>query len=760
MKKIFKNKIKIQIFVCLVALCISVLALMPLGKAQAAEMLSPYVEALSERTESDLMGGVKLYQQKIRSYYDGITDPKTNGYSYDASTVQWVDLASDNEAVKIVTWSEGTKHAYKSSRTTLTAKHYEKTHPGWIVVAAVNGDFFRISDTFEAINLMVQDSDVIRPHQAYQTSSIGTDCGVLGWTANNEFLNGFPTVSNTLTLQIRNELGAYEEKYNVSAINTTVSETGITLITKDAAKQVDLTGCKVYVGEYELCRHNYGSTTQVFVKGEIVELRTDFASAKPEDGQFYLVAKDGSLDSAVSIGDYVRCQYDLVGEWNNIRSAIGYHHVIMKDGKSVFFQDSLPGGTKNDYGLAKNPRCLVGIKADGSTVLMVSNGRGMDADCNVGLSYFQCAEMMKIAGCKDVYQMDGGGSATLVVRNQYGNFDVVNTPSDGSERSIANAILFVMRDPGLAVDVKNTTRTTIEVVKNETNISNLLEEVKVTVDGKTYDMEGDRLSITGLIESTEYAVTFTYVVPDDLDPTKKLKGYYTVHVKTKAFQMPNSGLKVTSVGKTSIVIEKEDYTTSSWIQNVIVHVGDSTYTMGNESRYEITGLIGDTTYKVYFEYKVVEPSTGNVYQGLDKEFEVKTLNFELPKVESFEIDEVGDNYVKIKYQYEDSDDAVVGASIIYGNSKYDLTRKRGTVKIEGLDLSSQGYEFYLQLLYYEEEGSTFAKEVVSETLKVEQKIEEEIEQPKKGCKKTSAELVVATISVLSLATFVIRKRNN
>ena len=206
--------------------------------------------------------------------------------------------------------------------------------------------------------------------------------------------------------------------------------------------------------------------------------------------------------------------------------------------------------------------------------------------------------------------------------------------------------------------------------------------------------------------------------------------------------------------------EKEDYTTSSWIQNVIVHVGDSTYTMGNESRYEITGLIGDTTYKVYFEYKVVEPSTGNVYQGLDQEFEVKTLNFELPKVESFEIDEVGDNYVKIKYQYEDSDDAVVGASIIYGNSKYDLTRKRGTVKIEGLDLSSQGYEFYLQLLYYEEEGSTFAKEVVSETLKVEQKIEEEIEQPKKGCKKTSAELVVATISVLSLATFVIRKKHD
>ena len=58
------------------------------------------------------------------------------------------------------------------------ALQYEATHPGYKVVAAVNGDFFNINSTYEALGLMVQDGDVIRPFQQGPSSWIGENDGV------------------------------------------------------------------------------------------------------------------------------------------------------------------------------------------------------------------------------------------------------------------------------------------------------------------------------------------------------------------------------------------------------------------------------------------------------------------------------------------------------------------------------------------------------------------------------------------------------
>jgi len=45
-------------------------------------------------------------------------------------------------------------------------------------------------------------------------------------------------------------------------------------------------------------------------------------------------------------------------------------------------------------------------------------------------------------GAKDAMNLDGGGSSTMVVRNF-----VMNTPSDGRERKVADAILVFAGTP-------------------------------------------------------------------------------------------------------------------------------------------------------------------------------------------------------------------------------------------------------------------------------------------------------------------------
>ena len=759
------KKIKLTYLIAM-ALVLSFAILGFIPKAEALSYLkSDYVHIEGELEESYLPGGVKLYKQKIKSYYDGITDPSTPKYEYYGSTVQWVDLPASSTEVKMVTWSQGTIHSFKASRTTLTAKDWEEQHPGWIVVAAVNGDFFQINSTYEANGLMIQDTDVIRAYQHGPASWIGESYGALTWDKDNNFREGLPSLSTTMSLEVRGADSSYTEVAIVNQTNPkTIPDTGITLITKDIKFDVNLEGATVYVGEYELNR--ISNEGPAFVKGTIVDKLTNInGKQRPELGQFYLVSKDGSLDGLISNDTYVRCQYNLTGEWAGVESAVSYYNILLKNGEHLFFQDSIIG-VKHDYGLAKNPRTVVGFKADGSVVMMVSDGRGMDRDYAVGLTYFQIAEMMRMIGCVDVYQMDGGGSATLVARNAQGNLEVINRPSDGSERSIGNAILMVMRDPGFAIDVKSNTRTSITIKRVETLVSDIVEEVKVTVDGKTHSMTEELLTIEGLQESTEYYVLIEYLIPDYRKSGKKIKGQVSYTARTKDFIMPPSGLEVTEINKNQIVVSKRDLGYGDWIQNVRVIVSGESYYMGSETEIVIEGLLDDTLYTVSFTYDVVEPGNPKVYKGESDPESIKTLAFNLPTFPKFEITEKSDSIIKVAYEYDDEDDIAIAINVVAYNeqgkevARQAVSRKRGTVEFTGLNLYQSSYTFKIEITYKESADSIFANTYYSDEILAE-KIEQPVVQPdtgKKGCKKSSADLMVATLSVASLAVFVLRKK--
>ena len=86
--------------------------------------------------------------------------------------------------------------------------------------------------------------------------------------------------------------------------------------------------------------------------------------------------------------------------------------------------------------MASNPRTAIGWVSDNHYFFVVSDGRTGDND---GLTLYELADFMKSLGAVTAYNMDGGGSSTMVF-----NGELINNPSAGGrhsrERSVSDIV--------------------------------------------------------------------------------------------------------------------------------------------------------------------------------------------------------------------------------------------------------------------------------------------------------------------------------
>ena len=92
------------------------------------------------------------------------------------------------------------------------------------------------------------------------------------------------------------------------------------------------------------------------------------------------------------------------------------------------------------FSQTRHPRTAVGLADGGKTlVLVVADGR--DPMRAVGLNLAEFADLMKSLGCADALNLDGGGSSEMLKRDaKSGQLRVLNRPSDGRERAVANVL--------------------------------------------------------------------------------------------------------------------------------------------------------------------------------------------------------------------------------------------------------------------------------------------------------------------------------
>lgn len=104
---------------------------------------------------------------------------------------------------------------------------------------------------------------------------------------------------------------------------------------------------------------------------------------------------------------------------------------------------ALPMRTDRTFVTSRHNRTALGMKKDGTIVMLVVDGRFKN-QCE-GLSLNELTQVMRWLGCTEAINLDGGGSSTLYVKG-YGSNGIVNYPSDNrtldhdGERPVSNII--------------------------------------------------------------------------------------------------------------------------------------------------------------------------------------------------------------------------------------------------------------------------------------------------------------------------------
>ena len=92
----------------------------------------------------------------------------------------------------------------------------------------------------------------------------------------------------------------------------------------------------------------------------------------------------------------------------------------------------------------RNPRTVVGLDATGTQLtLLVVDGR--KPGIASGMTFSELAAEMLSLGCKDAINLDGGGSSIMAVRDAgSGTMKILNQPTDGHERAVADVLGIVL----------------------------------------------------------------------------------------------------------------------------------------------------------------------------------------------------------------------------------------------------------------------------------------------------------------------------
>lgn len=155
---------------------------------------------------------------------------------------------------------------------------------------------------------------------------------------------------------------------------------------------------------------------------------TDYYTENETRSFFFGMKEDGTA----VIGDktvFDEVEADLV-------QAVGGGPWLVKEGE---VQEKWSSDT------ASHPRTAVGIKEDGSVLLVVADGR---TTASAGMTYMELANYMKDLGAVEALNLDGGGSSAEVVKNpETYALEVKNSPSGGSERPVGNTLLVIDEDP-------------------------------------------------------------------------------------------------------------------------------------------------------------------------------------------------------------------------------------------------------------------------------------------------------------------------
>jgi hypothetical protein len=174
-------------------------------------------------------------------------------------------------------------------------------------------------------------------------------------------------------------------------------------------------------------------TQEVTVRnGQVVATADTPGSGPIADGTTVLVGREAGAQQLrkLSVGSAVTVQHRLVAAsaGTPYRFALGGYPVL-DEGRPLPGLDDTPSAGRTAVGIADGGRRLYLLALDGAP------------DYRGGLTIAEVADAMRTLGSVDAFSLDGGGSTTMAARKPgAGAVTVLNHPSGGAERPVANGI--------------------------------------------------------------------------------------------------------------------------------------------------------------------------------------------------------------------------------------------------------------------------------------------------------------------------------
>ena len=176
--------------------------------------------------------------------------------------------------------------------------------------------------------------------------------------------------------------------------------------------------------------------------GAILAINGDYYGAQ-EDGYVLkngVLYRDNAARNQEDLVIYADGNFEIINEsdisaeallHNGAVQVLSFGPALVQDGTISISEDEEVGKAK-----ASNPRTAIAVLDDLHYLFIVSDGRTNESE---GLSLHELAEFVQGLGAQTVYNLDGGGSSTMVF-----NGDVINQPTSSGrnikERSVSDIV--------------------------------------------------------------------------------------------------------------------------------------------------------------------------------------------------------------------------------------------------------------------------------------------------------------------------------
>lgn len=279
-------------------------------------------------------------------------------------------------------------------------------------VAGVNGDYFEIHASGRPLGGVITNGTLLKsPRPNYNAQ--------LGIRPDGSLVMGPETFTGSIT--------DGPDSHPLASVNVVNDEAagGITEITPAMGAATGLTAGTLALGH---------TTAAGLVIDSVGTGRTALPALTADQlGLFGAGAGGGWLGGTVHPGDTLTITRQISPD-NNLRQLISGATMLVRDGQVYNDPTGTPPG-------GINPETAVGLTRDGRHAIIVTlDGRAGEATAT-GVSPAQVAGYLIAHGAYTGELFDGGGSTEMVAREPGAATDsVLNTPSDGTERPVANGI--------------------------------------------------------------------------------------------------------------------------------------------------------------------------------------------------------------------------------------------------------------------------------------------------------------------------------